>query len=562
MLSSLHIENMAVIRSLNVDFDAGFTVITGETGAGKSVMMESLHLLGGGKADRELIRHGEEKASVSALFAALSADTVTQLASLGVDTDDEGCLELQRIVSIDGKSIARLNGRTVSLSLLKEVFPLLLHIHSQEDSGFLRREGSELTVLDTASHNESDREAYGALYRRLTEIKGEISRLQMDESEKLRTLEMLRYQLDEIDSIAPEEGEDERLFDEKIKLKHSEKIAKQTSFAYRALRGAEKGNALYIIDRASAALRTVADVLPEATALADSLDAEYETLYDLAERIASAGDMGEGDPTERLDAVETRLSALEKLMRKYGGSLPRVLEFAKDARERLSVIEGADARIADLQKEYDALYLTVCEAAERLHESREKTAKMFEAEIAARLRELDMPRAEFSVQIERRRDGERYLLTERGFDEVTFLAAVNVGEPFIPIARSVSGGEMARIMLAIKTVIAKHDGLPTIVFDEVDTGVSGKTSRKIGFSLLASAKSAQVISITHSAQIASLAHRHLLVYKEERGGRTESSVRPLSGEERVGELARILGGIAVTEAQKQAARDMLSGKDL
>ena len=562
MLLSLHIENMAVIRRMDADFDRGFTAITGETGAGKSVMMESLYLLAGAKADRELIRHGEDRATVSALFSELSDATLSSLELFGVFPDDEGCLELSRTVSTDGKNVCRINGKAVSLSLLRDTFPYLLHIHTQEDNGFLRREGSELSILDIAAHNDAEKEAYSLLYRKLTSIAREIDALRMDESEKIRTLETLRYQLSEIDAVAPKSGEEEALFEEKLRLRHSEKIAKQAGFAYRALRGAEKGNACYIIDRAAASLRTITEVLPEAGEIADALEGHLVEIEALADRIDLFSDFGGADPTEALDRVETRLAELSKLTRKYGGTLEKVIAFANDARERLATIEGADDRISELEEEYNAVKKEACAAADSLRKTREATAKRLEKEIVDNLRALDMPAAELRIDVTAKmRDGDP-IFTESGTDDVVFMASVNVGEPYIPIAKNASGGEMSRIMLAIKTVIAAHDGLPTVIFDEVDTGVSGKTSRKIGFSLLASAKNAQILSITHSAQIASLAHRHLLVYKQEKEGRTESSVRLLSDEERIEELARILGGIAVTESQREAARDMLRGTDL
>ena len=565
MLSSLHIENMAVIRSMNADFDAGFTVITGETGAGKSVMMESLYLLAGGKAERDIIRHGEERATVSALFTDLSEATLRVLSAYDIFPDEDGCLTLVRTITTEGKSVAKINGKTVSLSVMREVFPHLLHIHAQEDNSFLRHAGSELAVLDTAAHNQKEKDAYIDIYRKLLSVKSEMEKLRLDESEKLRTMESLSYQIAEIEEVSPKEGEEEALFDEKMRLRHIEKITKQASFAYRALRGAEKGNACYIIDRAEAALRTLGDVLPEAVVIADSLEEHLSAIEDLAARIEDLTDLRGASPTEALDAVESRLAAISRLNRKYGGSLSRVLQFEREAKEKLSMLESSGELLLALEQECEQLTKEAEAAALVLHETRERVARLLEKEIAENLRDLDMPKAEFSVSLaakRRKNDAQRYELNENGFDDVTFLAAVNVGEPYIPIAKAASGGEMSRIMLAIKTVIARHDGLPTVIFDEVDSGVSGKTSRKIGFSLLRSAKTAQVLSITHSAQIASLAHRHLLVYKEEKDGRTQSSVRLLSEEERVAELARILGGIAVTDAQRQAARDMLKGENL
>lgn len=562
MLSSLHIENMAVIRCLNADFDRGFTAITGETGAGKSVMMESLYLLSGAKAERDLIRHGEERATVSALFSELSDGTKAALAQIGVFPDEEGSLELLRTITIDGKNVCRVNGKTVSLAVLREALPLLLHIHGQEDNSFLRKEGSEAAVLDAVAHNDEQRGAYKARYHKLLALASEIEKLRIDESEKIRTIEMLQYQISEIDAVAPKAGEEDLLFDEKLRLRHIEKITKQAGFAYRALQGAEKGNACYIMDRAIASLRTLSEVLPEAVEIADALEEHLSEIEVLADRVGNLSDLGGMDPSIALDKVESRMADLARLTRKYGGTSEKVIAFAEDAKARLALLLGADERISELQREYDALKVDVIACADALRKTREAAAKLLQKETAETLRSLDMPKAEFSVTVEEKyRDGS-LALTESGADDVCFMAAVNVGEPMVPIAKTVSGGEMARIILAIKTVIARHDGLPTVIFDEVDSGVSGKTSRKIGLSLLASAQNAQILSITHSAQIASLAHKHLLVYKETKEGRTESTVRALEGEERIDELARILGGIAVTEAQREAAKDMLRFTDM
>lgn len=561
MLRSLYIENMAVISRVEVDFSHGFTAITGETGAGKSVMMDSLQLLLGAKADKELVRHGEARAEVSALFAALPPSVETSLSSLGVETDEEGALTLSRTLGADGKSVSRINGKAVSLGVLKEVSRLLFHIHGQEDTAFLRGEESELALLDLAAGNDAEKERYASEYRALCHIRSQIEKLKMDESEKLREMEMLRYRIADIEEVSPVAGEEETLFEEKLRLRHIEKISKQTAFAYRALRGAEKGNACYIVDRAVAALRAISDVMPSVLPLAERLETQLEELEDVAAEIEGLTDLGGEDPTDALDRVETRLAALARISRKYGGSAEKAVLFLQEAKERLALLENLEADRTELARAYDAQLVKTKEAAEALRKTRLAAAALFEKETLETLEALDLSRASFRVSLTPRDTGDGNGFTSSGDDAVAFFVRINPGEPAVSVSKCTSGGEFSRIMLAIKTVIARHDGIPTLIFDEIDTGVSGKTSRKIGFLLKKAAEGAQIIAITHSAQIASLAHEHLLVVKKEENGRTASTVHPLLGEERVVEIARILGGIAVTEAQRMAASDMLSGKE-
>ena len=561
MLQSLYIENMAVIRRAEVDFSRGFSAITGETGAGKSVMMESLRLLLGAKADKDVIRHGETRAEVSAVFSDMTGTLVKALDDLGVETDEEGGISLSRILSADGKSVSRINGRPVSLGVLKEAARLLFHIHGQEDTAFLRDEGRELSLLDLAAGNEAEKARYGLEYEALCRIRAQIEKLEMDESEKLREMEMLRYRIADIEEVSPVAGEEDSLFEEKLRLRHSEKISKQTAFAYRALRGAEKGNACYILDRAIASLRSIADVLPSVLPLAERLETQLEELEDVAAEIESLNDLGGEDPTEALDRVETRLAALARISRKYGGSAEKAALFLEEAKERLSLLENMEADRAELEKAYAHQLVKTRAAADALRETRRSAAALFEKEMLESLDALDLPGARLRVMLAPRDTGDGKGFASSGDDLVSFMVGLNPGEPAVSVTKCTSGGEFSRILLAIKTVIARHDGMPTLIFDEIDTGVSGKTSRKIGFLMKNVSKGSQIICITHSAQIASLADTHLLVSKKEVEGRTTSVVLPLEGEERVAEIARILGGISVTEAQKMAAADMLSGKE-
>ncbi len=557
MLLSLHIENMAVIRTLDADFSRGFTVITGETGAGKSVMIESLRLLMGGKAEKDIIRHGESFAEVSALFSELAPSVLEELEEMDIRPDEDGFLTMLRRISEDGKSTARINGKTVSLSALREGIQLLLHIHGQNDTAFLKRKGGELAILDAAAHNESELASYRESYRALVDIKRQIERLKMDEGEKNREIEMLRYQIDDIEEASVEDGEEARLFDEKLKLRNIEKIAKQTAFAYRALRAADKGNACYIIDRTASALRTIESVVPEAAELAARLDECYSEIEEIAEKARELTDFDGEDPTRALDKVETRLAEIARITRKYGGSEKATLKFLNEAKKRLATLENMDEDRSELEKEYERVYKITEEKANVLHKTRVNAAEALKSEVASMLHALDMPNAVFTAEFSPRRENGGYLFDENGYASVEFLIVINKGEPPVPVAKCASGGESSRIILALKSVIAKHDGMPTVIFDEIDSGVSGKTSRKIGFALKDSARSSQILCITHSAQIASLADTHLLVSKGESNGRTQTALRTLNTEERIEELARILGGIHVTESQRDAARDML-----
>ncbi len=558
MLQSLHIENMAVIRKLDVDFSDGFTVITGETGAGKSVMIDSLRLLLGAKAEKDMIRHGKEAGEVGALFSLSSPSLLSSLTAIGIEPDEEGFLSMTRKIQSDGKSISRINGRTVSLSLLREAMQHLLHIHGQDDTSFFKQAGSELAVLDSAAHNENEKKTYRACYHSLLDAKRELEKLRMDASEKERMMETLRYQIDDIEAVSPQEGEEEKLFDEKLKLKNIEKIAKQTNFAYRALRGAEKGNACYIIDRAIAALQTVESVLPQSAELSSRLEEHLSEIEDIAERIRDLTEFEGDDPTLALDRVESRMAAIASLTRKYGGSESAVLAFLQNARTKLAELEALEENFNSAEKVYKERYRNALDAANALSNKRKNAAEDIKREISEMLHALDMPNADFYVAFSKREKDQQILFDENGFEDAEFMIAINKGEPHVSVTKCASGGEMSRIMLAIKSVIARHDGMPTLIFDEVDSGVSGKTSRKIGYSLKKSSVGAQILCITHSAQIASLADDHLLVSKIEKEGRTETQIRILTEEERVEELARILGGIHVTESQRMAARDMLA----
>lgn len=560
MLTSLHIENIAVIRSVDIDFSQGFSAFTGETGAGKSMIIDGISLLLGNRADRELIRTGESRAMVSAVFEDLGETVLAALSEAGAEPDEDGRIMLQRSISADGHSSVKVNGRTATVALLREIGPHLINIHGQSENRILSDPLNRLRVLDGYAHSEELLAEYREAYSALSEIRSRIKALTCDESERLRTVEMLRYQIEDIDALSLRDGEEEKLSEKRTRLRNAERISKQTTFAYRALKGSEKGSVSYILSRAVAALAQITDAIPAVEELNARLEDCMWQIDDVAEQIYDMSGEDEGDPTELLNRVEDRLDAINRLRRKYGGSVAEILAFRASAAERLATLEGADDRLKELAAEESKAAQRAGALAEKLHARRAEAAELLQKEITETLAFLDMPRVRFEIRIAfKKRDG-AYEFDVNGADTVAFLIATNPGEVPAPMERIASGGELSRIMLALKSVIADKDGIDTVIYDEVDTGVSGKTARKIGLKLRESAARAQVLSVTHSAQIASLADRHFLIQKREENGRASTSVYPLDYEGRVEELSRILGGISVTEAQRAAARDMLEGK--
>ena len=555
MLQSLHIENVAVVKRLDVDFSAGMTVLTGETGAGKSIIIDSLNLLSGSRADKELIRSGSDRAEVSAVFSALSEETVVALSELGFENED-GTIMLSRVMT-QSSSSARINGRPVTLALLREVSALLFGIHGQNDNLRLLDPKNHIEILDAYAENKEKREKYYELYRRILHIRAEIDSIVKDSRERIRVREMLKFQIDDIDSAKLREGEEEALEALVGKLRHLERINKCCALVEKALQGSKGMGAIYLTDRASSALESISDAVPEAEALSSRLaEVKYE-LEDIAATVGELCELGDGDPTARLDKAEGRLDAISRLKRKYGSTVEEILQFRREAAEKLEYIETADDRKADLEDELERLCREAKELAKALRESRKRAALGLTRSVKETLTFLDMPKVAFEVSINAAPEFNPY-----GLDEVEFLISANPGEPLMPMARIASGGELARIMLSLKNVLNLADGIDTVIFDEIDTGISGKTSRKVGIKLKEIGKDAQVICVTHSAQIASLAHAHLFVSKKEVEGRTESAVSSLNDEQRVSEIARILGGIEITSAQRTAAREMiLEGKN-
>ncbi len=558
MLASLHIENIAVIRSLDLEFSSGFTVLTGETGAGKSVILDSINLLIGNRFSRELIRAGETKATVSGLFCALSSETTDALEAIGISPDEEGGLLLQKTVTADGRSQTRVNGQSITAALQREIGRILLCINGQHEGQALLQKSAHLSLLDAYAGCGKLLDEYRLLYDDLTEAKKMLNEISLDSAEKARRIEMLTYQINDIDAVKPKIGEEEKLEREAARLGNLEKISRNVGLAARLLSQAEKGAAVALLDRSAAALGQISDIIPEAAELSERLrNCRYE-VEDIAERVMDISADSEEDPTERLNRIEGRLDAISKLKRKYGADEQEILAFRARAAAELESLSDADERIEQLHRKISSLEEKAALSADRLHACRAEAAERLRDEVLRTLTFLDMPKVRFAVAIRTLYEADGRRRFERdGCDDAEFMLAANPGEPLLPMIKSASGGELSRILLALKRVLADRDGVETIVFDEIDTGISGKTARKIGVLLADVAKETQVLCVTHSAQVASMADTHYLIQKYERDGRAETSVGLLDEAGRIGELARIMGGIHVTERQRQAAAELL-----
>ena len=550
MLKSLHIENIAVIRRANLDLEGGFSVLTGETGAGKSMIIDSINLLLGNRLSKEIIRTGESRAVVSAVFDQLSEYVLHELDEMGFSCED-GALMLQRTLSADGKSQTRLNGQVITQTMQKEIARMLISIHGQSDNQKLLQKSTHRVLLDAYAQPDAEMEAYRTAYATWKEISKRLESVSCDDAEKVRRAEMLRFQIADIDAQKLSAGEEEALTAERDRLVNYERINKQVRLVYRALRGGEKGTVVDLLNRSASAMQSLNGLLDGVDELSERLLSAASEIEDVAELVHAYEDDDDTDPVERIDKIEARLDAIFKLKRKYGATVADILAFRAKAAEELDALELSDELRETLTKEEKAAYERVLAEAEQLRAARRRAAAAVTSEVTASLAFLDMPKVRFDIAITPCKP------TEHGADEIEFCIATNPGEPLLPMVKIASGGELSRIMLALRSVLNDREGADTVIFDEVDTGVSGKTSRKVGMKLRQSAANAQVICVTHSAQIASLADAHYRITKRERDGRAETDVELLDRAERIEEIARILGGIEITDAQRGVAREMI-----
>ena len=548
MLRLLHIENIAVIEQAEIAFDRGFNVLTGETGAGKSIVIDAISAILGERTYRDVIRTGADRAFVSAVF-----DGVPDLpwfAENRVEYDPSELL-VQREVYADGKNVCRVNGRPVTVAILKKLGGQLVNIHGQHDSQQLFDETKHLSYLDLFARNEAERTAYAACYERVQALRREQERLTLDEGEKLRRVEALQYQLEEIGRAGLQPGEDEQLENRRKLLQNAEKLSEALAAAAMALSGGEDASgAVDLVGEADHALARIARYDEGLAALGDRLsNLQYELedvageLRDHLDQMAYSG--------EELEQIESRLDVIHRLKRKYGGSVEEILQYAERAQRELDEITFSEERLAQLEKELAAATAEAKAAGLLLRETRQTAARAMETRLSQELAALDMPRAQFVCQLEETD------LTPDGLDSLRFLMTANVGEALKPLSKVASGGELARIMLAIKNVLAEQDRVGTLIFDEVDAGVSGRAAQKVAEKLRAVSKNKQVLCVTHLPQIAAAADVHLLIAKTEREGRTYTQVTALDRPGRTREIARIIGGAEITETTLRSAGEML-----
>ena len=548
MLRLLHIENIAVIEQAEIAFDRGFNVLTGETGAGKSIVIDAISAILGERTYRDVIRTGADRAFVSAVF-----DGVPDLpwfAENRVEYDPSELL-VQREVYADGKNVCRVNGRPVTVAILKKLGGQLVNIHGQHDSQQLFDETKHLSYLDLFARNEAERTAYAACYERVLSLRREQERLTLDEGEKLRRVEALQYQLEEIGRAALQPGEDEQLESRRKLLQNAEKLSEALAAAAMALSGGEDASgAVDLVGEADHALARIARYDEGLAALGDRLsNLQYELedvageLRDHLDQMAYSG--------EELEQIESRLDVIHRLKRKYGGSVEEILQYAEKAQRELDEITFSEERLAQLEKELAAVTAEAKAAGLLLRATRQTAARAMETRLSQELAALDMPRAQFVCQLEETD------LTPDGLDSLRFLMTANVGEALKPLSKVASGGELARIMLAIKNVLAEQDRVGTLIFDEVDAGVSGRAAQKVAEKLRAVSKNKQVLCVTHLPQIAAAADVHLMIAKTEREGRTYTQVTALDRPGRTREIARIIGGAEITETTLRSAGEML-----
>ena len=554
MLELLHIENIAIIERADIEFGRGFNALTGETGAGKSIVIDALGAVLGQRTSRELIRTGAEKAFVSAAFGDVPAE-LPGLAENGLAPEEDGTLLLQRELYGDGKNVCRVSGRPVTVAQLRRIGASLLNIHGQHDGQQLLDEEQHLIYLDRFGRVEAELDAYRTRYDAWRATRREMDALRMDEAEKARRVDMLRHQIGELERADLQEGEEEALLARRNILRNGEKFISAISEADACLNGGDEGlGAVSAIKEAEDALRSLRGLGDAFITLSDRLETLRCEAYDLAETIRDKKDEFDFSPQE-LDAVESRCDQLYRLKKKYGSSVEEMLAYLERSREELDRIEYADDRLAQLEQKLKAQEKAARDAAKTLSEKRRAAAKELEARISRELSELDMPKLRFSIDFQ---DKE---LAEDGTDTVAFLMSANMGEALRPIQKIASGGELSRIMLALKNVLAEQDSVMTMVFDEVDTGVSGRAAQRVAEKLAKLSRTRQVLCVTHLPQLTAMADVHFGVEKGEENGRTLTRVRLLDRAARRAEIARMSGGDHLSETMLSGAEELVSAAE-
>ena len=558
MLEHLHIKNVALIKESEISFGEGLNILTGETGAGKSMVIDSLQFALGGRVGKDFLRHGEKQASVEALFAMQSEALQEKLEENGIQPEEDGSVLITRTLSEAGKSVCRVNGSTVTVGMLREIAEDLIDIYGQHEHQSLLNPSKHIRLLDRfcgAGFGDA-MEEYKKSYHALKELEKQLQSLMGDESQREQRMDILQFQKEELEAGALRLGEEEDLLEQKKRLSSMEKLMRLTRESLALLYDEENmmPSACDQLGDALAKLQEAAEYDNSLNAFADALADAYAAVEDMARELKREAEKQENDP-DALEEIEERLQLIYKLKRKYGGSVEVALAFYDKVVQELDFLSNSSEKVAELTLEKEKEQKKLSAAAEKLSALRRSTAQQVAAQIEASLKDMEMKDARFYIRIEEKADW-----AADGKDKVEFLISANAGETLKPLAKIASGGEMSRVMLALKTVLVDADEIGTFIFDEIDTGVSGRTARKVGEKMRFLGSKRQILCITHLPQIAAMADQHFLIEKESSHGETTTQVTPLEGEGSVLEVARLMGGSDVTETTLAAARELIAEK--
>ena len=548
MLKTLDIENIAVIEKASVDFSGGLNVLTGETGAGKSIVVDSINAIMGERTSRELVRYGADNAYVSAYFEDICDSALNKLKEFDIELEEDNSLLITRKISSNGKSLCKVNGKTVTVSMLKEICSYLVNVHGQHDSQALLNPDLQYNYIDMLLEDKSVLSDYKEAFKKLISVRRKLKSFAKDEDDKESLLELLNFQIEELEKADIKVGEREELTKKRALIQKSEDIIKSLNLAISVINGDDENIGIE---------QACADVSRTLFKFDETKDV-YDVFNDINDKLELAKDKAEAlllsidFSPEEIEMIDEKLDLYYKFSNKYGQTEQEMLDYLEKAKEKRNSILFADEELNRLNEEYENLLNITVKLADKLSVERKKTAKVFEENVKQELAFLDMPKMQFYV------DFNKGNLSSTGYDKIEFLISANPGEPPKSLSKVASGGELSRIMLAIKNIISYNDTIGTLIFDEIDTGVSGRASQKIGLKLKSVSKNTQVICVTHSAQIASNADEHFLIQKKFDENKTFTSVTPLDFEGRKQELARIMGGLEITDTLLQSAEELLN----
>ena len=548
MLKTLDIENIAVIEKASVDFSGGLNVLTGETGAGKSIVVDSINAIMGERTSRELVRYGADNAYVSAYFDDICDSALNKLKKFDIELEEDNSLLITRKISANGKSLCKVNGKTVTVSMLIEICSYLVNVHGQHDSQALLNPDLQYNYIDMLLKDKSVLSDYKETFKKLISVRRKLKSFAKDEDNKESLLELLNFQIEELEKADIKVGEREELTKKRALIQKSEDIIKSLNLAISVINGDDENIGIE---------QACADVSRTLFKFDETKDV-YDVFNDINDKLELAKDKAEAlllsidFSPEEIEMIDEKLDLYYKFSNKYGQTEQEMLDYLEKAKEKRNSILFADEELNRLNEEYENLLNITVKLADKLSVERKKTAKVFEENVKQELAFLDMPKMQFYV------DFNKGNLSSTGYDKIEFLISANPGEPPKSLSKVASGGELSRIMLAIKNIISYNDTIGTLIFDEIDTGVSGRASQKIGLKLKSVSKNTQVICVTHSAQIASNADEHFLIQKKFNDNKTFTCVTPLDFEGRKQELARIMGGLEITDTLLQSAEELLN----